>query len=78
MSGLDDRSKKLGKMKRELGQMSRELNEKGEAMRGQAKFVVVEQEIEVGVIGPDEMGIIMALELYESLWEVPLWQAANI
>jgi predicted HTH domain antitoxin len=65
-------------MKRELGQMSRELDEKAETMRGQAKFVVVEQEIEVGVIGPDEMGIIMALELYESLWEVSLWQAANI
>jgi hypothetical protein len=78
MSRLDDRFKKLGKMKRELGQMSRELDEKAETMRGQAKFVVVEQEIEVGVIGPDEMGIIMALELYESLWEVSLWQAANI
>jgi hypothetical protein len=40
--------------------------------------VVVEQEIEVGVIDPDEMGTIMALELFESLWEVSLWQAANI
>jgi hypothetical protein len=71
MSRLDDRCKKLGKMKREL-------DEKGETMRGQAKFVVVEQEIKVGVIGPDEMGIIMALELYESLWELSLWQAADI
>jgi hypothetical protein len=77
MSRLDDRCKKLGKMKRELGRLSRELDEKGETMQVEAKIVGVGQEIEIGVIGPDEMGTIMALELYESLWEVSLWQAAN-
>jgi hypothetical protein len=42
MSRLDDRCKKLGKIKRELGRMSRELDGKGETMQGEAKIVVVE------------------------------------
>ena len=39
MSRLDDRCKKLGKMKRELGRLSRELDEKGETMQVEAKIV---------------------------------------
>jgi hypothetical protein len=46
--------------------MSRELDEKGETMQGEARIVVVEEEIEVGVIGHEEMATV-SLELYGGL-----------